>query len=61
MKLGAGARYTYPHDLPAGIAEQQYPPDKLVGRDYYRPTGHGAERSLAERLSRLRRAVRGGA
>ncbi len=38
---------------------QQYPPDELVGRDYYGPTAHGAERVLAERLPKLRRVVRG--
>jgi putative ATPase len=37
----------------------QYPPDNLVGRDYYRPTTHGAERTLAERVPKLRRSVRG--
>jgi putative ATPase len=57
--LGAGKRYVYPPDLPEGVAEQQYPPDELVGRDYYEPTGRGAERSIAERLERLRMIVRG--
>ena len=38
---------------------QQYPPDELVGRDYYRPTGYGAEAVLADRVPRLRRTVRG--
>ena len=58
-KLGHGASYVYPHDLPAGIAEQQYPPDDLVGRDYYLPSGRGSERELAERVAKLRAAVRG--
>jgi putative ATPase len=53
------ARYVYPPDTPEGVAEQQYPPDELVGRDYYRPGGHGAERVLAERLPRLRAVIRG--
>jgi putative ATPase len=60
-KLGSGKRYVYPHDLPSGVAEQQYPPDELVGRDYYEPSARGAERDLAERLARLRAAVRGNA
>ena len=38
---------------------QQYPPDELVGRDYYTPTPRGAERALADRLERLRRVTRG--
>ena len=58
-RLGHAQRYVYPPDTADGIAEQQYPPDELVGRDYYRPGGHGAERALAERLPRLRAAIRG--
>ena len=41
------------------IAQQQYPPDELIGVDYYEPTARGAERAVAERLPKLRRAVRG--
>jgi putative ATPase len=58
-KLGNAIGYRYPHDVPDGVLAQQYPPDQLVGVDYYRPTQRGAERPLAERLPRLRRAVRG--
>jgi putative ATPase len=59
QKLGNAVGYRYPHDVPDGVLAQQYPPDDLVGVDYYRPTQRGAERTLAERLPRLRRAVRG--
>ena len=38
------------------MVAQQYPPDAVVGRDYYRPSEHGAERGTAERLDRLRAA-----
>jgi putative ATPase len=58
-KLGAGKRYVYPPDVPDGVATQQYPPDELVGRDYYEPAGRGAERALGERLTRLRGIIRG--
>jgi putative ATPase len=58
-KLGHGTGYQYAHDHPHGVATQQYPPDVVVGRDYYAPTEHGAERELGERLARLRRIVRG--
>ncbi|HEX8519964.1 MAG TPA: replication-associated recombination protein A [Pseudonocardia sp.] len=57
--LGNAVGYRYPHDAEGAVVAQQYPPDGLVGRDYYRPTTHGAERVLAERLPKLRRAVRG--
>jgi putative ATPase len=58
-KLGAGARYVYPPDTPEGVVTQQYAPDELVGRNYYEPTVHGAERAVTERLARLRSVLRG--
>jgi len=58
-KLGNAQRYLYPPDVVGGVARQQYPPDELVGRDYYTPAGRGAERVIAERLPLLRKAVRG--
>ncbi|MBA3905306.1 MAG: replication-associated recombination protein A [Pseudonocardiales bacterium] len=58
-RLGNAVGYRYPHDDPDGVVAQQYPPDDLVGHDYYTPAGRGAERALAERVERLRRAVRG--
>jgi putative ATPase len=57
-KLGHGGSYVYPHDSPEGIVPQQYPPDALVGKDYYRPTPRGAEGRLAERLAKLRAILR---
>ena len=59
-QLGHAQGYRYPHDEPDGVLAQQYPPDELVGRDYYQPRGHGAERDIAERLPKLRRIIRGG-
>jgi putative ATPase len=58
-KLGNAKGYRYPHDVAEGVLTQQYPPDDLVGRDYYQPTPRGAERVLAERLPKLRRVIRG--
>jgi putative ATPase len=58
-KLGNAVGYRYPHDDRAGVVAQQYPPDELVGRDYYGPSGRGEERAIAERLARLRDVVRG--
>ena len=51
--LGHGAGYLYPHDLPGGVAAQQYLPDELLARTYYRPTRHGAEAAWADVLARL--------
>ena len=56
--LGHGVGYRYPHAVPEGVLAQQYPPDDLVGRDYYRPTQHGIERDMQRRLETLRRTLR---
>jgi putative ATPase len=52
-RLGHGKGYVYAHDNPSGVAAQQYLPDELAGARYYRPSGHGAEAELAERLARI--------
>ena len=56
--LGNGVGYRYAHDATAGVVRQQYPPDELVGRDYYVPTNHGHERELAARVAKLRDIIR---
>jgi putative ATPase len=58
-RLGHGQGYAYPHDDPAGVVQQQYPPDALVGKQYYLPSGHGAEARVAERSDRIREILRG--
>ncbi|GAA2506837.1 hypothetical protein GCM10009859_02150 [Kocuria salsicia] len=57
--LGHGAHYVYAHDAPNAVAAQQYPPDELVGRDYYAPTQFGHEKNVTRRLEILRGLVRG--
>jgi len=49
-KLGHGTTYVYAHDAPHGVAAQQYLPDELTDVHYYRPTDHGNEAQIAERL-----------
>ena len=58
-QLGHGQGYKYAHDAPHSVATQQYPPDDLVGRNYYEPTANGSERDIAVRLERLRKIIRG--
>jgi putative ATPase len=58
--LGNAQGYRYSHDDPDGVVAQQYPPDELVGVDYYRPTDHGNEREIRRRLDRLRAIIRKG-
>ena len=59
-RLGHGKGYLYPHSDPRGVVRQQYLPDELEGAAYYRPTQHGREREIAERLEKIRRITRGG-
>ena len=56
--LGNAQGYEYPHDDPDGVVPQQYPPNDVVGVDYYRPTGRGVEREIGRRLERLRAIIR---
>ncbi|ORW65636.1 AAA family ATPase [Mycolicibacter senuensis] len=56
--LGNAVGYRYAHDHPDGVVPQQYPPDDLVGVDYYQPTGRGAERDIGGRLQKLRAIIR---
>jgi len=57
-QLGHGKAYVYPHSDPRGVVPQRYAPDVVAGRDYYRPTRHGREAEIGERLEKLRRIVR---
>ncbi len=51
--IGHGTGYRYAHDAPHGVAAQQYLPDELADAVYYRPTDHGNEAQIAERLALL--------
>jgi putative ATPase len=56
---GYGEGYQYPHDQEgAFVPGETYLPDALVGERYYEPSDQGLERSIAERLERLRAEVR---
>ena len=58
-KLGHGVEYVYPHDVDGGVARQQYLPDVLADRVYYRPSRHGAEAAWGDIAQRLEQARRG--
>ena len=53
------AGYAYPHDDPRGVLAQQYVPDDLADRCYYRPTSRGAEAGARTRWENLRPLIRG--
>lgn len=59
QRLGHGKGYVYAHDAPNAVAQQQYPPETLIGKDYYHPTAYGHDRELAVRIQKLRNIIRG--
>lgn len=48
--LGYGRGYQYAHSHPQAYVQQEYFPDKLKGRIYYRPSDRGFEKIIARRL-----------
>lgn len=50
---GIGVGYRLPHDYEGADVEQQYLPDKLVGRRYYDPSDQGWEQRIRERMDAL--------
>jgi putative ATPase len=57
--LGHGKGYIYAHDVPGGVAAQQYAPDAVHGHQYYEPTRHGAEARYADVYERVRALLDG--
>jgi putative ATPase len=52
---GYGDGYQYPHDVEGSfVPGETYLPDVLVGQRFYEPSEQGLEKSIAERLARLR-------
>jgi putative ATPase len=56
-KLGHGDGYDYPHSEPAGWVSQQYMPEELASRTYYRPATHGREPQLVDSWRRRKGAT----
>jgi putative ATPase len=56
--LGHGQDYEYPHEYPEHHIGQQYLPQELLGRYFYRPSDQGYETEVSERLDRWRNAQR---
>jgi putative ATPase len=49
--LDYGKAYRYAHDFPHGFVEQEYLPERMKGRIYYRPKNYGAEKTIRQRLA----------
>jgi len=54
-ELGYSEGYKYAHDYEGAYAEQDYLPESLRGRVYYRPTDRGLEAEIRKRLAAWRR------
>jgi putative ATPase len=54
-ELGYGKGYKYPHDFPDHYVQEEYLPEDLKGRIYYRPTNQGYEGEIRKRLNKWRR------
>lgn len=52
-ELGRGLTYMYPHDYPNHYVDQQYLPDELVGRRFYKPSENGYEKGIRIWLERI--------
>lgn len=50
-ELGYGEGYVYDHDTPEGFSGQNYFPDDMPRRNFYRPVERGFEREIAKRLA----------
>jgi putative ATPase len=50
-ELGYHAGYKYAHDVPEAYIPQEYLPDKLRGKTFYRPGPFGFEKEIAKRLA----------
>ncbi|HEX7512227.1 MAG TPA: replication-associated recombination protein A [Candidatus Methylomirabilis sp.] len=54
-ELGYAKGYKYAHDYESGYVAQDYLPERLRGRIYYRPTNRGLEAEIQKRLAAWRR------
>jgi putative ATPase len=50
-EIGYGKGYEYDHNTPEGFSGQNYFPDDMPRRQFYRPTERGFERDIARRLA----------
>jgi putative ATPase len=53
--LGYGKGYEYAHEHEENVVRQQHRPGELEGRTYYEPTDNGFEKTIRERLERIRK------
>jgi len=52
--FGHGKGYLYPHSFEGHFVAQQYLPDHLVGKQFYKPSAQGFEAKIKEYINQLR-------
>jgi putative ATPase len=52
-ELGYARGYLYPHNHPGAWVKQEYLPEGVKSRIYYRPTGRGFEREIKARIEEI--------
>ncbi len=57
-KLGRGTGYKYAHDYKNNYVTQQYLPEELEGREFYRPSDNGYEANIKEHMQRIRKEAK---
>ena len=57
--LGYHTGYRYDHDYEGGYAAQEYLPERLQGKKFYRPEGRGYEKYIKERMEFLKEKKKG--
>jgi len=54
-RLGYSRGYLYPHNYPGAWVEQEYLPEKIKNRIFYRPTDRGLEKEIERRMEKTRK------
>jgi putative ATPase len=58
-EMGYSKGYRYPHSFPGAFVEEEYLPDKIKKRRFYRPTDRGYEKAIRERLKQWWKGKKG--
>jgi len=54
-EMGYSKGYIYPHNYPEGRVKQEYLPEKIRGKVFYRPSDRGFEKDVRERMAKQER------
>jgi putative ATPase len=52
-RLGYSRGYLYPHNYPGAWVDQEYMPEKIRNRIFYRPTDRGLEEEIGRRMEKI--------